>query len=523
MKKPSRWTLLRKAVRDIVWPEGAVDGGGRPYSGSSVNRLFADWLVPLLSPDDETRFSLRQLRARCRDLARNNAYARQYLTLLSVNVIGPEGATLQARVTNNSGDLAETINERIEDGFEEWSQSATLSGQMSRVSLEHQMIQNVAHDGEVFVRMWIGPNVNRFGFALEAVDPDLIDEKMNVAPGENQAEVRMGIEVDSFGRPTAYYVYDKPETINAQPRNRTRVPASEMIHLYIPKRPNQTRGVPWFHAVMNAMKMLDGYDEAELVAARVSAAKMGFFVRKESADPAAIVTPPPGNQIMMEAQPGTLEYAPEGYGIEQFSPDHPSGAYPSFIKACLRRIAAGLGVSYNSLASDLEQVNYSSMRSGLLIERDNWRALQRWWINAFYRRIYPQWLNAAMLSQAVVLDTRDFRKFLDVKWTPRGWQWVDPVKDTQAAVGAIHAGLGSRTAVLAEQGLDYEEVIEQLAEETKIADQFGVDITGGVPTVTAVESGSDETAGTTGGTGTNYVTVLRPRKRLADALNGGHK
>jgi capsid protein len=76
-----------------------------------------------------------------------------------------------------------------------------------------------------------------------------------------------------------------------------------------------------------------------------------------------------------------------------------------------------------------------------------------------------------------VLDSRDPSRFIEGKWQPRGWMWVDPLKDVQAGILGIGAGLASRTGLLSDQGVDPEEVFEELSEEKKLADALKLDLT----------------------------------------------
>ena len=69
------------------------------------------------------------------------------------------------------------------------------------------------------------------------------------------------------------------------------------------------------------------------------------------------------------------------------------------MKALLRFVSSSLGVSYNALASDLEGVNYSSMRSGLLIERDQWRMLQSLMKEQMLQPIFEDWISMVLLSR----------------------------------------------------------------------------------------------------------------------------
>jgi len=241
------------------------------------------------------------------------------------------------------------------------------------------------------------------------------------------------------------------------------------------------------------LKMLEGYSESEAVAARAGAAKMGFWTRKaDEPTVGEIQGDPSTGNITMDAAPGTFDFGPDGYELQTWDANHPNTAYGAFVKAKLREIASGLGMSYNALANDLEGVNYSSMRSGLLIERDVYRCLQDWWIGAFLRPVYEAWIEVAMLTGQIVLDSRDFRRFLDVDWNPRGWPWVDPEKDTNAGIMGIQAGLTSRRRLLAEQGLDFEKVLEELADEQDMAEDYGVDISGPTPTAPAASDSTSE-------------------------------
>lgn len=448
-----------------------------PYKGADFNRLTFDWAASRVPADEEIRHVIGRLRARARELSRNNPYVRQYLNLLRVNVVGPIGPRLQSQVRNNDGKPARLVNEKIEAAWEDWSRAPTVDGKLTLVDFQHLAMETVAKEGEAFVRMRRGFD-NPYAFALEAIDPDLVDELVNRPPGTRTAEIRMSIEIDQYGRPLAYHVWDAPLTMGGITRHRRleRIPADEIIHLYRMDRPNLTRGVTWLAPVMFALNMLDGYEDAEITACRLAASTTGVFTRK-SEEHGQLETDENGN-VDIVANPGSFVIAPEGYDLSTWDPQHPNANYGAFVKGALRKIASGLGLSYNVLANDLEGVNYSSMRSGLGIERDLWKTQQQWWIAAFLRPVYAEWMNMALLSGALVLDTRDRRKFMSCRWSPRGWPPVDPLDDTDAGIKEVQTGLGTRTEMLAEQGRDFEETLELLAQEQQLALEYGVDISG---------------------------------------------
>jgi len=487
----------RRLRRESAERRAAGTGRRDTYKAGEVNRLVADWVATILHPDDEMRFSMRRIRGRARDLRRNNPYTRHFLNMLAVNVVGPTGFQHQARVRNNDGQLNRFTNNQIEEGWAEWCDDVTIGQPLSLNAFQRQSIKGVGCDGERFVRIWRGHEANRFGLALEAVNADMLDETYNVPKSDDANEIRMGVEVNGFGRPVAYHFWNKPEKIlgtDFSPRERKRVPADEVIHLYDQDEANQTRGITWLLAVAVNLKMLDGYTEAELVAARTAAAKQGWFVKKGDTPQAGEgLTPDENNRVALEANPGLMDFAPDGYEFQSWTPEHPTGAFADFVKSKVREIATGVSVSYNALASDLENVNYSSLRSGLLLERDMWRMLQQWWIGMFLRRVYREWLNSALLTGALSLGPRTASKFVACKWTPRGWPWVDPEKDVNAAIAGIQSGLDSRTDTLAEQGRDFESILERLAEEEEMAAEYGVKISGPpVAAAPANKSGGDQ-------------------------------
>lgn len=452
------------------------------FAGAQSTRLTADFMAGLFSANQEVRYELSVLRARARRLVRNNSHASGFVNELANNVIGPEGILLQAKVRTRTGQLVKATNDEIERGWKEWGmpENCSADGHDDWVELQRLLVKTLPVDGEVFLRR-VKYFDNAFGYALEFVDPDLVDENKNrpAAPGQN--EIRMGVEVNKWNRAVAYHCWTRHFGDNGV-REPLVIPASEMIHLFVRYRPNQTRGVTWFAPVLMNLHYLDGYEFAELTAARVSAAKMGFL-KRTSAEAIAAYDPAKKSEQprINEVEPGTIEELEPGVEVEMFDPKHPSTAFKDFTKTILRAIARGLNMSYTTLTGDLEAVNYSSIRAGLLSERDQYRSLQRWLGIHCHRVVYREWVSMALLSSAIRVDTRLASDYYAVEWKPRGWKWVDPVNDLTAAALAIGLGLDSRQRLAAEQGRDFEEVVEEIAYELEFAEAMGVDVSGEPP------------------------------------------
>jgi len=228
-------------------------------------------------------------------------------------------------------------------------------------------------------------------------------------------------------------------------------------------------------SAMLRLKMVGAYEEAEVTAARVAACKMGFFQSETAEEWQGDGKDSDGN-IITEAEPGMFENLPTGVTFNQYDPQHPNSNYGAFIKFVLRGAAAGLNVSYNGIASDLESVNYSSLRQGAIEERDSWRCLQTWFIQHFHNPVFERWLDRALLTQEIALPFAKFDKFNAPGWQPRGWAWVDPMKEVKANIESVKAGFTSVSAVIASQGGDIEDVFDQIARDNALAESKGITI-----------------------------------------------
>jgi len=475
-----------------------------------MHRLLLDWIGQARAADDEIKGDLRLLRARARELGRNNSYVKRYFRLLQTNVVGPMGIRLQAQV--KAGDQTDTkANSAIEAAWIDWaSKPVTIDGKLTLRRFEKLILKTVACDGEAFVRLWRGFDGNPHGLALQPIDADLIDENFSRPRRGSDNEIRMGIEVDSLARPIGYWVWNTTQASGIDlMRERYFVPAEEMLHLYDPERVNQTRGVTWVHSVMVPAHMLNAYEETEAVAARIGASKMGWFERKLDAGAGDLANDK--KPATMEANPGTFEIVPDGYEIKTWAPEHPTVQFPAFVKQMLRKIASGFSIFYNVLANDAEGVSYSTMRSFALVERDDWRSIQQDFIDMWRRPLYSAWIGMALLTGSLKLASRDPARYMAVRHRPRGWQWIDPEKEAKAAVISITNGLGTRTGFLAEKGEDLEDVFQELAREQELAEKYGISIAAPVPAAPAATADDEEASGN-GQNGTNRLEALISRR-----------
>lgn len=451
--------------------------GQRSYAAAQASRLAFSWATTSTHVNRDLQNDLAALRGRSRDLSRNNDYARRFLSMVKTNVVGHSGFSLQVQALKPDGTIDQRDSDLLEESFWRWGRpgACEVTGRLSFTDVQRLVIETIARDGEVLVReVTRGP----FGYQLELIDPQLLDERYN-DDLSNGNKVRMGVEVDSWGAPVAYWLRDAdasdPQRFSDSLGSRIRVPASEVRHLFLSEMVRQLRGVPWMASAMLRMNMLAGYEEAAVVAARVGAAKLGVIETGDGeVDGLGTDTDDRGIPQLDSREPGEFLALPAGSKLGAWDPDYPHEQYGAFVKACLRGISSGLGVAYNGLANDLEGVNYSSIRAGVLEEREVWKAIQGWMIDAFLAPTYSRWLERAILAGAVPLPMSKFAKFDAALWQGRRWDWVDPHSDTQANVLAIEKGLKSPSQVIREMGRDPEEVWRESAKDRARLREVGI-------------------------------------------------
>lgn len=466
--------VLRAAMQVSARPRRIVR---EAYAGAVTNRLTSFLSSGLQSPTKELQTELSTLRSRSRELCRNAPLAARYLRLVAENVVGRDGIALQARAVMRDGSPDEKANQRIEDAWWRWGRGTdcTVDRSTSFAGFCRRVAMLRAQDGEAFIRLHEGFGGNPFKFAVQLIDPDLVDVQYTESLPDGRPKVVMGVEVDVWGAPVAYHVLTRhPSETGASARERVRVPASEILHVFRKQRPGQVRGVPDLAPVMVNLDMLAGYVEAALVEARTAASKQGFIEQSPEADvpdPDTAVT-----QRVTETSPGSVDILGPGEKFVGWDPKSPSGNFGPFVTKVEQLIASGLNVSAMGLTGNLAEANYSSARTGLLQERDAWRIGQAELADQLCDPLYRRWLRMAVLTGELKLESDDLSRYEPVEWRGRTWGWVDPEKDVQAGALAIAYGLATPQDIVAEQGKDLRDVYQGLAQAQALAEELDIDV-----------------------------------------------
>lgn len=489
----------------------------RGYNAAQSGRMVSDWIVSATSSDAELRRHIRRLIDRSRDLERNNDYQRGFLTSCERNVIG----ALKTDLRMDCGDYVPAkgkdkrptwqpdwrANVAIETAWEAWGKKGvcTVCGRYSWSEVKKLAIRATARDGNFIVRKIFGPAArNAFGFALQVWEIDHLDlERFDVLRNGNV--VRFGIELDSMDAVVAFYLKTRhPGDINGAMGGTgdvVRVPASEVVHLFVRERAEQTVGVPWCVSAITRLRQLGAFEEAATIAARIGAGKMGFLTK--NAGPNGQVgewsgeVNAHGNGVI-DAQPGTFEELPEGWNVASWSAEYPNIETGDFRKAMLRGVATSLGISYTTLGNDLESVSFSSSRVGLFEEREGWKMLQQFMDEGFKEPVFSDFLVAGIASGKIALPIEKLDRFNRPQFKARRWAMIDPLKEISALKTAIALRVTTRRAFIEEQGGDVEDVFADTAADERLAVDSGITLSPPDPEPsTAVSLGQDDPDGST--------------------------
>jgi lambda family phage portal protein len=450
----------------------------RQWDVAKSGPLTADWSPSSPPIDSDIRYALRTIRARCRNLAQNSDHAKGFLRIVRNNVVGPQGYVLQSRAVTVGGKPDQRARDTYEGEWKAWGKrgNCDVTGKFSWNGICRHVIETVARDGECFIRI-LRPWANKWGVALQIVDADAVDA---LYVGEYQGrEVRMGVELDEWRKPVAYHLLSEP-TLNQSSYNangdRVRIPAEEMLHVFLPEFSHQTRGIPWLAVAAGRLRMIQGTEDAELTASRASAAKFAAYEAHEWAppefqpDPSLVdqygkqISSDPG-AFQQEIAPGAMEIVPRGYSLKMIDPQHPNANMGGFLKWGLRSVATGMGVSYNTLGNDAEGVNYTSLRFFLGVERDNWMEMQEWFMDEFPEPVRQAWTDDQVAYGTLVSRPGREYQWDNVYWQPRRWDGPDPAKQADADQKELEMGATTLHRVLARKGEDFDDTMNERVQE----------------------------------------------------------
>ncbi|WP_234450942.1 phage portal protein [Paracoccus sp. MC1862] len=409
-------------------------------------------------------------------MARGNHFADDACEAFAANLVG-DGIKPSSLI----GDAA--LRDRVQRLWLAWTDEADADGLTDFYGLQAMVAREMFVAGECFVRL--RPRRAEDGLLvplqLQLLQSEMLPfEKTEVLPSGNR--IRCGIEFDAIGRRVAYHFRRRhpgnstdqgvsiPETV--------RVPAADVLHIYRPIDAGQIRGLPHVAPAMVRLFLLDQYGDAELDRKKTAAMFAGFITKTAPEEPMMGEAEADLNGTAIASlEPGTMQVLLPGEDVKFSSPADVGGGYEAFQYRTLLAVSASLGLPYHCpyhlVTGDVRQANYSSLRAELVEFRRRIGQLQHGLIvHQLCRAVWRRLLETAALSGA--LDLGDPIAARPVQWIPPRWDWVDPLKDIQAQVLAMGAGITSRRKVVEATGYDIEEVDRENAADAQRAAVLGL-------------------------------------------------
>lgn len=461
---------------------------GSYVGGSRHKRSLADYLPSGGDADSDLLFDLPLLRQRSRDLLRNNPLALGALNTVCTNVVGT-GLKLQARIDRDflqlSDDEADQLESTIEREFRLWANSTCcdVTKTLNFSGLQELVFRSVLENGDCFILLSCqkNPVAQPYRLALQVIEADRI---CNQNDANDTEQLMAGIQKNACGAPVAYHILKThPGSLKGNyanewfviPAFNPQTGSRQVIHLYRVLRAGQTRGVPYLAPVIDALKQLGSYTEAEITAAVVSS-YFTVFIKTPQGESQLITEKNNrgGSDDEYQLGKGAIVDLAEGEDISTVNPGRPNAQFDPFVQSVLRQIGVALELPFEVLVKHFT-ASYSAARAALL---EAWRffmAKREWLAQNFCQVVYETWFLEAVCSGRIQApgfisgDPAIRAAYCGSHWIGPAPGQIDPLKEIQAARERIDAGISTlsrETAALT--GEEWEKTHRQGVKEQKL-------------------------------------------------------
>ncbi len=492
-----------------------------PYrAGDRLSQELAGW-EPMLQSPDSAMWGLRgDVNARSADLGRNNGFAAGARQSQIDNVIGANWMLAVAPnwhalgLESMSDDERDAWEEHVEEEFDDYANgSGNWIDAAQRVSLIGQLRQDFGawfDTGEFLaVSHWlddrVGPGRARYATTWQTVSPDRLS---NPNDGPDTSSLRGGIELGPYGEPLAYHIRRAHPTdpwMGAEMCEWERFERQDefgrpnVLHGFVVDGDGMTRGVSPMATVLETFRLHDVYDRAVAKAALINTLIAATIETQSGLDNEALETmfagtPDDSGKTRpaiggppMKLDRTIIPKLPVGTTFKFNTPQQPAGAaYQQYTDAVLRRLAAGLGMSFEEISRDFSKTNYSSARASML---GAWKAITG--RTAFLERTSAGPRYAAWFEEAVdrgIIELPTMRRNAGIGFYERRSAWlrhawigpgrghIDPVKERQAYQMGRDSYTDTLQSANAEQGHDWRKVARQTARENRTLGRLGLPI-----------------------------------------------
>lgn len=442
----------------------ALAGG---YTGAARSRRqTSEWNVnKASSADADTLYDLQTLRDRSSDLVRNEPLAAGAIAGVTTSVIGT-GLMLQSQVDREVLDMSEeeaaAWQKETEREFNLWFESTACDATRTTngYGLQALVFRSALERGDTFTftPMRAVPG-NPYRTCLQIIEADQVSNPKGAIDTTTMAG---GIELDALRAPVAVHLRrSHPGALNKisfewdrflvfGPKTGRR----QVIHTYERLRPGQTRGVPYLAPVIETLKMLGRYTEAELMAAVISG-MFTVFIESERGgidinDPSGIGTEVGAKSSDKDVKmaPGAIIDMNPGEKISFANPSRPNAAFDGFVMSLCRFIGIALEIPYEVLIKHFT-ASYSASRGALIEAWKFYRKRRVWMADMWCNPVYEAWMDEAVSLGRIAApgyfdDPLMRRAYLGCEWVGDGMVSVDPLKDIEAALGRVELGISTR-------------------------------------------------------------------------------
>jgi lambda family phage portal protein len=495
--------ILQRLFRSDAAPSVAANTSHQ--GASRDDSAFHNWDPQGGSADADLLPDHDTLMHRSRDLARNNGMMAGGMQTMRDSIVGSVlrlSATPEYKLLGWEREAAREWGNATEAQFRSWFESTEVDAgrTLNGIGLTTLALSGSLLNGDACaLPMWLPRAGDKWATKVMMVEADRLATPIEYT---NRANIRKGIESDAYGAPVSYFFlknhpgdslagllgldgnwglmeYERVPAFTAWGRRR-------VLHLHDKERTGQSRGKPLVSAVMREFHMSGEYAANELKASLATSLVAAFLESNLDSESAAKLfgeeprdawaTSVKQAQNIRRLQGAAIIPLPIGAKVNGFAPNRPNAAFSAFMENVERRIAAGMNLSREQLMKDFSKTNYSSARATLLEVWRYFMTRRRWLTDFWLRPLYELWLEEAV--NAGVVDAPDFYAnryaYTRCRFIFGGRGWVDPVKEAQAAAIRMDAGLSTLEQECAEQGLDYEEVLDQLQLENRMREDRGL-------------------------------------------------
>jgi lambda family phage portal protein len=470
--------------------EGGTGAPGGYNAGRRDRRALRNWRPKAGSANADTLLDLVDLRARSREAERNIPIAAGAISTTTTNVIG-DGLQLQSSIDAAALGLAPEVADRLEREQErEWAlfcRSVDFTGVQCFDEQQELAFRSALQSGDVIaIRRFRRDPGDAYGTKLQLIEADRL---CNPDYGADSETLSGGVEVDADGRPVRYHIARKhPGGLRVGGNSWESIPARDdqgrrlVIHVFDRTRPELTRGVPYLGPVIEHLKQLGNYADAEVTAAVIGAMiTMVVTTPTEEGDDPIVGTRGDPNLADNEVKLGsgaTVSLNP-GEKAELLNPSRPNVNFDPFVQAFLRQVGVALELPFELLIKHFT-ASYSASKAALEMARMFFRKRRSRFAWRVCQEVYGWMMDEAVASGRLnrpgyFADPVIREAWLGATWIGPSMPSLNPKQEAEADEIDVRLGVKTREQICMERtGGEVEKKTEQLAREEKARKAAGL-------------------------------------------------